>query len=444
MKVLLVAKQFGHFRHIEAVAESLLVAGHQIEWRFGDSEKTDITDRSVYAFNLKYHLGDYQKIPHPHGVFYSLSRFLQAFLGYRVYLKPGWTSQRYKINYLHRMHKVARALLTLPNAEKIISTQWFFSVVRGTMRFIPSATKVLMDLWASSPHVVMVTTNLPWNAHEMEYLKAAALLGIPAVVQVASWDNLTTKSTFNIIPDKVLLWNQSIKEEAEILHGVPTEKIVVTGAATFDYIFSYKPTRTHMELGRLVGLKTEEPYIVYLGSSTSIAGDESLFIREFARCVFERLKIRVLIRPHPVNYRVWATFNEPECVVWPKKGELPDTADTKQDFLDTLYHSVAVVGVNTSAMIEAAIMDKPCISIKADQFASSQSEVTHFRHLVNGQFLDIVENIDEAVSSIGRILDGHDKLKESRKAFVASFIRPNGLEKNVGTLIASTLLSVSH
>ena len=345
---------------------------------------------------------------------------------------------------MQRVGKIVKILVKVPYFERLLVSDRFLSRLRKILEVIPPNKTVVKDLRRISPDVLIVTSNLPWDAQELDYLKAASFLGIPAVLQVASWDNLTTKSTFNIIPDKILLWNQAIKEEAVVLHGVPPEKIVVTGAATFDYIFSYNPTRTHMELGQLAGLKTEEPYIVYLGSSTSIAGDESLFIREFARRVFERLKIRVLIRPHPINYRVWATFNEPECVVWPQKGELPDTVDTKQDFLDTLYHSVAVVGVNTSAMIEAAIMDKPCISIKADQFASSQSEASHFRHLVNGQFLDIVENIDEAVASIGRILDGNDKLKESRKAFVASFIRPNGLEKNVGTLIASTLLAVSH
>ena len=151
-----------------------------------------------------------------------------------------------------------------------------------------------------------------------------------------------------------------------------------------------------------------------------------------------------MIRPHPINHKIWENFQEPGCVIWPQKGELPDTSTTKQDFLETLYHSLAVVGVNTSAMIEAAILDKPCISVKSKEFESAQSETGHFRHLSEGQFLEIAKDINEAVSFLSEILNGNDRLKKNRRTFVSNFIRPNGIEKPVGLFIAETLAAIKE
>jgi len=428
---------------MESVVEALLFSGHQIEWRFGNAIKEDITDRSVKEFNSKHHLQPYVRMPVVRNVWRPVSRFFRSILGYRIYLKPGWTSIQYKEGYLRGVNWFIRYILMLPMVEGVLCSQWLLSFLRYVLRGIPSNSAVLSDLKRIRPDVVAVTSNLPWDAQELEYLKAAMAIGIPTAVQIASWDNLTTKSTLSVIPDAILLWNDAIKTEAEVLHDIPAERVVVSGAATFDYVFTFKQTKTRFEFCKQAGFADDEPFVVYLGSSKSIAGDETEFVRELVRCLRVRLNIRILIRPHPVNYKVWNDFNEPGCVVWPKGGELPDTIKTKQDFLETLHHSVAVVGVNTSAIIESAILNKPCISIKSKQFETAQSEDGHFRHLSGGQFLEIAGNIEQATSFVGEILKGNDRLQEKRINFVSNFIRPNGMEKPVGSFIADTLVSMA-
>ena len=44
--------------------------------------------------------------------------------------------------------------------------------------------------------------------------------------------------------------------------------------------------------------------------------------------------------------------------VWPPAGAQPDAGKARADFFDSLFHSAAVVGINTSALIEAAILGK--------------------------------------------------------------------------------------
>jgi hypothetical protein len=36
------------------------------------------------------------------------------------------------------------------------------------------------------------------------------------------------------VPDKVIVWNATQRDEAERFHGIPAERVVVTGAQCFD------------------------------------------------------------------------------------------------------------------------------------------------------------------------------------------------------------------
>ena len=49
--------------------------------------------------------------------------------------------------------------------------------------------------------------------------------------------------------------------------------------------------------------------------------------------------------------------------------------DAKTDYFDSVAHADAVVGVNTSALIESAIVDRPALAFPAPEFRSSQDEL---------------------------------------------------------------------
>ena len=63
----------------------------------------------------------------------------------------------------------------------------------------------------------------------------------------------------------------------------------------------------------------------------------------------------ILIRPHPYNAAHWSDVDVsdvPEVAIYPRKAN-PVNEQDRQVYFDSLYHSGAVVGVNTTAMIEA-------------------------------------------------------------------------------------------
>ncbi len=58
---------------------------------------------------------------------------------------------------------------------------------------------------------------------------------------VWSWDHLSSKALIRVVPDKVMVWNTTQRDEAQRFHGVPADRVLVTGAQCFDQWFDRPP-----------------------------------------------------------------------------------------------------------------------------------------------------------------------------------------------------------
>jgi hypothetical protein len=294
------------------------------------------------------------------------------------------------------------------------------------------------------PDLVMATPFIfARSLIEPEYIKAANSLGIPTVVSIFSWDNLTSKGVFQIIPDNVLMWNHSQVKELTTIHRIPESKAACTGAPSLDFWFEQSPGQTHAEFCDTHGLPHDRPYIVYLCSSQTIARDEHIFVREFVTHLNEQLGNKcpsVLIRPHPLNIDIWKDWDLDNTAIVPKENrDIFYSMEARALFFETLYHSSAVLGLNTTAMVETAIVDKPCLTLLVNRYANTQELSGHFHHLTDAGFMHITHSLDETADEIRRIMDGEDPYKSQRKAFVKYFVRPNGLALASSAVMQHTL-----
>lgn len=441
MKIIFVANQYPFFRHMLPIAEPLVQKGHHVALWFCNVEKANVSSHSVEVF-IEQHAAQssfLKPTKKSRRLTDFFARFFRDVLGYHTYLIPGYTSVEKKKAFLERIHSFSRLVLRLPGIDRLLRAEKNRTFLRKLYDYVPVNPQIRRELQHAKPDVLVIVSNLRADQHaqELEYARAGVVMGIPTVNLVASWDNLSTKGTFSVFPDAILVWNQPMFEEAVLLHQAPPHKVLVTGAETFDYLFNAKPSRSRAAFHQQLHIGEEEKYVLYLGSSSSMTGDETSFVREFVKALWTRLRIRTLVRPHPLNAAIWSNFDEPGCVIWPKGGELPDEAQAQQNFIDTLVYSVAVVGINTSAMLESAIADKPCVTIRAPIYRASQTAEGHFRHLLNGGFLEVAESHEEAVDIIEQVLNGQDRLAPARKKFVETFIRPHGLNVSCGPLISS-------
>ena len=149
--------------------------------------------------------------------------------------------------------------------------------------------------------------------------------------------------------------------------------------------------------------------------------------------------MNVVVRPHP-NVRNRPTdLGDDRAVVWPPEGAYPVAAGARDDFFDTLFHSEAVVGMNTTAMIEAAILGKSVLTVLVPEFA--QETTLHFHYLLseNGGFLHVASDLDEHIRQLAGVLDEDEEGAARRRAFVESFVRPRGLDRPAAPIGAEAI-----
>ena len=318
-------------------------------------------------------------------------------------------------------------------------------------RAIPVAPAVARFLEEHAPDLVLVSPLVEPASDQVDLVRAAQARGTCVGALVASWDNLTNKGDLRVATDFVAVWNEAQKQEAVQLHRVAPDAVVVTGAQVFDRWFERTPSSTRDEFCRQVGLSSARPFVLYTGSSIFIAraDAEMPFVRRWIEALRASTDptvrdLAVLVRPHPYNGQAWrpeTLADLADVTVWPRGGFDPVDEANRAGLFDSLYHGAAVVGINTSAMIEAAIVGRPVLSIEAPEFAGTQDGTLHYRHLLpeNGGFLRVAADFDEHVRQLRDVLASPESTQAELSRFVGRFVRPHGLARAATPILADAI-----
>ena len=313
---------------------------------------------------------------------------------------------------------------------------------------IPVSARLTQFFNSHRPDVVIVSPLVDAASDQVDALRAARALGIPAVAAVASWDNLTNKGQLRVQPDMVTVWNEEQRREAATLHGIDPARVEVTGAQLFDRWFERRPSQSREEFCAMVGLPADRDIVLYTGSSVFIAPSaiEAPFARQWIAALRASndsvlANAAVLIRPHPFNVEGWQSTGFADLgpvAIFPNARFTPSADSARTSFFDSLYYASAIVGVNTSAMVEAAILGKPVLSLMTGEFAATQQGTLHFHYLLpeNGGFLRVARSLDEHVVQLTSALRNPDVSRAETQSFVRSFLRPRGLDVPCTPLLA--------
>ena len=271
--------------------------------------------------------------------------------------------------------------------------------------------------------------------------KAARARGVRSGLCVHSWDNLSNKGLIRMPPDRVYVWNEVQKQEAVEMHGLQPERVVVTGAPAYDLWFARTPSTTREAFCAKVGLPADRPFIVYLCSSGFIAPHEAEFIHRWVQALREARdgatecvrNASILVRPHPQNLQAWHKFDLAQfenVAIWPAGGSNPIDEDSRNDFHDSLYHSVLAVGVNTSAQIEAGIVGRPVFTIETDEHADTQAGTLHFQYLLEagGGLVHTARSFEEHIAQLAQAFVTRPEETAKLQSFIEAFVRPHGLD----------------
>jgi hypothetical protein len=335
-----------------------------------------------------------------------------------------------------RLRNVERAPRIVRWLTKAIGPDAVARVLKWLERSMPRTASMRTWLEEFAPNAVILTSLTFSRSSAIEQLKAARGLGIPTAAAIMSWDHLSSKALLHIAPDRTFVWNEVQKREATGMHGLPPESIVVTGAQCYDQWFDRQPSRTREAFCADMGLDPSHPFVLYVCSAMSPVPTpvEPQFVKDWVTALRASADpmlhdIGVLVRPHPERLKEWTdvNFDGFENVV--VRGGTPIDAASKADYFDALLFSQAVVGLCTSAFLEAAIAGRPVLTLLMTAYRMHQDGMAHFRYLleVEGGLLHAAPEMSTHLRDLSGVLSRGPAREERNVRFLTAFVRPNGL-----------------
>ena len=449
MRVLFVMRNHGYMRNYASTVRMLASRGHEVVVGSRGPERHMAVDTPGYLAELS--------LTHPRIRVEDLPK-----------RSDRWTTLAGKVralrNALRYRHPELRGATALANrahahlaklspgiAARRLPRSWpMAAAISGLARLveeaIPTDPKIDAAVARLAPDVIVVTPLIDFVSYQVDYVKTARHLGIPVAMAVASWDNLTNKGTIAVQPDRAIVWNEAQKREAGRFHGMPADRVDVTGAQLFDDWFDRRPGSTRAEFCARTGINADRPFILYLCSSMFIAREEVAFVRDWLRRLRESpiaslRNVGVLVRPHPGHAQPWADVDLSSlggATVWPRGGEMPLFDDAKAGYFDSIYHAAAVVGINTTGMIEAGIVGRASFTLLAPEFAETQGGTLHFAHLTAPGFLRTAKTFEEHHSQLAAELAAPSSAA-ALAPFIEQFVRPFGLDTPATPRVADAI-----
>jgi hypothetical protein len=451
MKILFVMASPEYLRFYDSTIEQLAGRGHHVTLAVNNPrERKPVGLEGLHAYADRVEVAGV--VPEHEGTWGRVARGLRGLVDFVRYLHPRFAAAPVLRARIRR--KVLPVAFGWIDAIPSLPAPLVFGLLRllaACERAIPVSESITAFLRARSPDVLLVSPVVDAASDQVDWVKAAQSLGIRTAVCIASWDNLTNKGHLRVKPDLVVVWNEAQKREAVEYHGVPAERVAVTGAQLFDRWFTREVTRDRAAFCARAGLPDTRPFVLFTGSSSFISEShaEVAFVRRWIGALQASAdplvrELNVLVRPHPYNCHAWTRPDQlelPHVRVWLYRDTNPVHEEHRADFFDSLYHSAGVVGINTSAMIEAAIVGRPVFSILTPEFDGTQEGTLHFRYLrpEHGGCVRIASTLEEHVAQLGAVLQDPAAARAETERFVASFVRPHGVDRPATPIVVETI-----
>ena len=423
-------------RHYEDVFAALGEAGVAISIRYTHDAGLGVSEyeRTLRARNCS---ADVAQLPRGRGDHYRLAVNLRQLSNLLRFSHPDFRGRDWvrdikwdraapgPLRWASRIERLGSraALATIALAERVD-------------RLLPASEDAAALIEAESPDAVAAVGVM--RAPEfVEHLKAARAAGVPTAIWVQSWDNLSSKGLLHFVPDRVFVWNATQLGELERYHGIPADRVSITGAQSFDHWFNGDRPAGREDFCRRHGLDPDRPIVLYLVSSRGVEPSPATFLLRWLEAIRasddpQLAGASVIVRPHPTAPDPWleATTDDPRVVISPNASADPDgSPGFRRRFREELHHSSVAFGINTSALIDAAIFGKPALTVELPELALTQRGTVHFDYLntVGGGVLRSATSLEEHVQGLASLIHRDPYARDEHgERFIAEFVRPQG------------------
>ena len=287
---------------------------------------------------------------------------------------------------------------------------------------------------------------------------SAAKHKLPTMVLVPSWDNLTSKGFFPVLPDHITVWNETMRREAIDVHDLPPEAVRVTGAPQHD-VYAGAPYMGRGELFASFGFDAAKPLLVYATQTEGTVPDEPRLAVEIAKAVRRRFggSLQLLVRVHQLDRveRYEGLRQLPgvalDAAGTGSLGEYPDRVFDRaasERLADTLYHSAVAVSTASSISIDAAAVGTPVVGVRFDAGGDRPYErsvrryfdFTHQANLVRSGGLRLVSDMSELMDAVTSYVNDPSLDSGARRKMVEE--QTYRLDGRAGQRVADAVLDV--
>lgn len=272
---------------------------------------------------------------------------------------------------------------------------------------------------------------------ETDFLRTAKKRGIATVGFINSWDKTTARSVLRGLPDKIIVFNDIIKDEVMTYNDAKAEDIFVGGMPHFDHYFTGRITPRDVFLEKMK-LSPDGRFILYapIGSTFSDSDWDMIDLlyrlngeEKFGKniSIFVRFPPNDFIDQNELAQRPYLLYEYPGFRFSTARGTDWDMGEEEMKRLaDTLAHMSLLIGYTSSIAIDAAIFDKPVINIyfemhkKKSPFVSPihYYQMTHYKKAFEAGGVRLVRDENELVEWVNRYMEHPSTDREQRQRIV--------------------------
>ncbi|MBI4992197.1 MAG: CDP-glycerol glycerophosphotransferase family protein [Candidatus Harrisonbacteria bacterium] len=288
--------------------------------------------------------------------------------------------------------------------------------------------KELADLFEKyHPDLVFLSGIAAFEDEEL--LAEAQRRRVKTIGMPTNWDHLN-KYYIPVHADFLLIQNEPMKKEAMEYHGYREDQIVMVGFPQFDfYVIGKEYIKPRAEVFKKYGFDPDSKLILFISGSVYALDEQDIL-----RAIYDRAwrgefgyPVSVMVRPYP---------NRADIVKYKHLEGLPGIAffwentstnfENIIEFTNILRHADAVISVFSTTAIEAAIFDKPTITIGFDGYSkrpmhqslARMEKLSHFKHVLDTGSVKVARSFEELFAQLGQYLKSPETDREQRKLLI--------------------------
>ncbi|MCC7372060.1 MAG: CDP-glycerol glycerophosphotransferase family protein [Chloroflexi bacterium] len=273
---------------------------------------------------------------------------------------------------------------------------------------------------------VVVTATAGVVVSDIRLIRRARAAGVPSVTFTQGWDNLTSKTIIGARPDRLIVWNDAMREEAVELHGFQRDQIAVTGPPHFDPYFRRTGWTDREAFLRRLGLDPTKRIVLYATSpqryfTDSIAVTDMLIQANEAGRFGPDVQLVIRLHPQVIQGQdaddlgAWERFRGRVYLDMPH-GQTGLAADYTPDGIahiaQLLDASAVTINVASSISIDAAIFDTPIVNLRFDaepgrpylKSVRRQYDTDHYKQVLKTGAVRLADSPEQLVDEVRRYL----------------------------------------